>query len=143
MLSSLTSCVPLLPYPARFRTRMDPDIFDEIARFHRNKCYFADYDKGFFRKISRVPLLLIQVLQGEACNSAAMKKKTSSIPCPEGKDLKVLNLPSNLHRQSPDVTLTSCVPLLPYPAHFRTQVDPDIFDGIARFHPKQMLLCGP
>ena len=30
--------------------------------------------RDFFRKISRGPLLLIQVLQGETCNSAAMKK---------------------------------------------------------------------
>ena len=107
MLSSLTSCVPLLPYPARIGTRVDPGIFDGIARFHRNKRCFVDYDKRFFRKISRVPLLPIQVLHGEAYNSAAMKKKTSSIPCPEGKDLKVLNLPSNLHQQSPGVAATS------------------------------------
>ena len=86
---------------------MDPDIFDGIARFHQNKCYFVDYDKGFFRIISRGPLLLIKVLYGEACNSTAVKKKPSSIPCPEGKDLKVLNLPSNLHRQSYCVAATS------------------------------------
>ena len=30
--------------------------------------------RDFFTKISRGPLLLIQVLRGEACNSAAMKK---------------------------------------------------------------------
>ena len=65
----------LLPYPAHIGTRVDPDIFDGIARFHQNKRCFVDYDKGFFRKISRVPLLPIQDLQGEACNSAAMKKK--------------------------------------------------------------------
>jgi len=41
---------------------VDPDIFDEIARLHQNKCYFVDYDKGFFRKITRGPLLPIQVL---------------------------------------------------------------------------------
>jgi len=62
MLSSLTFCVPLLPYPAHFGTRVDLDIFDGIARFHRNKGYFVDYDKGFFRKITRGPLLPIQVL---------------------------------------------------------------------------------
>ena len=106
-MSSLTSCEQLLPYPARFGTREDPDIFDGIARFHQNKRYFVDYDKRFFRKISRGPLLPIEVLQGEACNSAAMKKKPSSIPCPEGKDLKVLNLPSNLHQQSPGVAATN------------------------------------
>ena len=33
-----------------------------------------DYDKGFFRKITRGPLLPIQVLQGKACNSTAVKK---------------------------------------------------------------------
>jgi len=53
---------------------VDPDIFDGIARFHRNKRCFVDYDKGFFRKISKGPLLPIQVLQGEAYNSAAVKK---------------------------------------------------------------------
>ena len=79
MLSSLTSYVPLLHYPAHFRTRVDPDIFDEITRFHRNKCYFVDYDKGFFRKITRGPLLPIQVLQGEAYNSAAVKKNLAQI----------------------------------------------------------------
>jgi len=30
--------------------------------------------------------------------------------------------------------LTSYVPLLPYPARLGTQVDLDIFDGIARIH---------
>ena len=73
MLSSLTSCVALLLDPAHFGTRVDPDI-DGIARFHRNKRCFVDYDKRFFRKISRGPLLPIQVLQGEAYNSMAMKK---------------------------------------------------------------------
>jgi len=53
MLSSLTSYEQLLPYPARFGTRVDPDIFNGIARFHRNKRYFVDYDKEFFRKITR------------------------------------------------------------------------------------------
>ena len=86
---------------------MDPDKFDEIARFHRNKRYFVDFDKGFFRKTTRGPLLPIQVLLGEACNSVAVKKKPSSILCPKGKDLKVLKLPSNLHRQSPGVVATS------------------------------------
>ena len=73
MLSSLTSCVPLLLDPAHFGTRVDPDI-DGIARFHRNKRYFVDYDKGFFRKITRCPLLAIQVLLGDARNSIAVKK---------------------------------------------------------------------
>jgi len=41
---------------------VDPDIFNGIARFHQNKCCFVDYDMGFFRKISRGPLLPIQVL---------------------------------------------------------------------------------
>jgi len=59
---SLTSCVPLRPYLAHFGTRVDLDIFDRIARFHRNKRYFVDYDKGFYRKITRGPLLPIQVL---------------------------------------------------------------------------------
>ena len=66
--------MPLLPYPARFGTWVDLDIFDGIARFHRNKRYFVDYDKGFFRKITRGPLLRIQVLYGEAYNSAVVKK---------------------------------------------------------------------
>ena len=66
--------MPLLPYPVHFRTRVDPDIFNRIARFHQNKCYFVDYDKGFFRKISRVPLLPIWVLYGEAYNSTAVTK---------------------------------------------------------------------
>ena len=105
-LSTMTSCVPLLPYPAHFGTRVDPDILDRIARFHQNKRYFVDYDKGFFRKITRGPLLPIQVVLGEAYNSIAMKKP-SSIPYPKGKDLKVLNLPSNLYRQSPSVVATS------------------------------------
>ena len=59
---SLTSYVPLLPYLARIGTRVDPDIFDGIARLHQNKRYFVDYDKGFFRKISRGRLLPILVL---------------------------------------------------------------------------------
>ena len=62
MLSSLTSYVPLLHYPAHFGTREDLDIFNKIARFYRNKRCFVDYDKGFFRKISRGPFLPIQVL---------------------------------------------------------------------------------
>jgi len=62
MLSSLTSCVPLLPYAANFGTWVDPDIFDGIARLHQNKHHFVDYDNGFFRKITRGPLLPIQVL---------------------------------------------------------------------------------
>jgi len=53
---------------------VDPDIFDGIARLYQNKCKFVDYDKGFFRKITRGPLLPIQVLQGEAYNSAVVKK---------------------------------------------------------------------
>jgi len=56
---------------------VDPDIFDGIARFHQNKCYFVDHDKGFFRKITRGPLLPIQVLHGEAYNFAAVKKNLS------------------------------------------------------------------
>ena len=63
-----------VPYPARLGTREDPDIFDGIARFHRNKRYFVDYDKGFFRKFSRDPFLPIQVLLSEAYNFAAVKK---------------------------------------------------------------------
>ena len=51
MLSSLISYVPLLPYPAHFGTRVDPDIFDGIARLHQNKRYFVDYDKGFLEKL--------------------------------------------------------------------------------------------
>ena len=74
MLSSLTSCEHLLPYPACFGTWEDLDNFDGIAGFHRNKRYFVDYDKGFFREITRGPLLPIQVLQGEAYNSVAVKK---------------------------------------------------------------------
>ena len=106
MLSSLTSYEQLLPYPAHFGTRVDPDIFDGIARFHRNKRNFVDYDKEFLEKslgahfcqfrFSRVRPIILQLW-----------KKPSSISCPEGKDLKVLNLPSNLHRQSPDVATTS------------------------------------
>ena len=42
----------------------------------------------------------IQVLQGEAFDSAVVKKKSSSIPCPDGRDLKVLLSPQNQHRQS-------------------------------------------
>jgi len=53
---------------------VDPNIFDGIARFHQNKRYFVDGVKGFFRKITMGPLLPIQVLQGEAYNSAAVKK---------------------------------------------------------------------
>ena len=41
-----------------------------------------------------------QVMQGEAFDSAAVKKKSSSIPCPDGRDLKVLLTPQNQHRQS-------------------------------------------
>ena len=64
---------PALP-SSFYRTRVDPDIFDGIVRFHRNKHSFVDYDKGFFRKITKGPLLPIQVLLGEAYNSTAMKK---------------------------------------------------------------------
>jgi len=35
-LSTLTSCVPLLPYLAHFGTQEDLDIFDGIVIFHRN-----------------------------------------------------------------------------------------------------------
>ena len=73
MLSSLISYVPLLPYPAHFGTRVDPDLFDGIARFYRNKHFFVAYDKWFLEK-SLGTLFLIQVLQGEAYNSVAMKK---------------------------------------------------------------------
>jgi hypothetical protein len=49
-LSTLTSYVPLLSYPAHFETRVDPDIFDKIARFYQNNCYFVAYDKWFLEK---------------------------------------------------------------------------------------------
>jgi len=42
--------MPLLPYAARLGTRVDTDIFDGIARFHRNKCFFVAYDKWFLDK---------------------------------------------------------------------------------------------
>jgi hypothetical protein len=35
-LSTLTSYVPILSYPARFETRVDPDIFNKITRFYQN-----------------------------------------------------------------------------------------------------------
>ena len=60
-----------------------------------------------FKNIYGALVLPIQVLLSEAYNSTAVTKKLSLIPCPEGKDLKVLNLPSNLHQQSPDVAATS------------------------------------
>jgi hypothetical protein len=66
--------VPLLSYPARFETRMDPDIFDKIVRFYQNNCYFVAYDKWFLEKISSGPLLPIQVLYGEVSDNVAMKK---------------------------------------------------------------------
>jgi hypothetical protein len=73
-LSTLTSYVSFLSYPARFETQVDLDIFDKILRFYQNKCYFVAYDKWFLEKISRGPLLPIQVLYGEVSNSVAMKK---------------------------------------------------------------------
>jgi hypothetical protein len=38
---------------------VEPDIFDGIALFHRNKHYFIAYDKLFLEKISKNPLLPI------------------------------------------------------------------------------------
>jgi hypothetical protein len=37
--------VSFLSYPAPFETRVDPDIFDKIARFYQNNFYFVAYDK--------------------------------------------------------------------------------------------------
>jgi hypothetical protein len=51
-----------------------PDIFDGIPLFHRNKRCFVAYDKLFFRKISRDPLLPIWFPSGEADVSKVMKK---------------------------------------------------------------------
>ena len=62
MLSSLTSCVPLLPYPARFGIRVDPDIFDRIEDFTETNATLWTMIRDFFRKISIGPLLLIKVL---------------------------------------------------------------------------------
>jgi hypothetical protein len=45
-----------------------------------------------FRKISRGPLLPIQVLYGEVSDNVALKK-SSSISYPKGKVLMVFNLP--------------------------------------------------
>jgi hypothetical protein len=38
---------------------VEPDIFDGIALFHRNKRRFVAYDKLFLEKISNNPLLPI------------------------------------------------------------------------------------
>jgi len=58
-------------------------------------------DEMIFRKIYRGKIFSIQVvLQGEAFDSAAMKKKPSWIPCLDGKDIKVLLSPKNQHRRS-------------------------------------------
>ena len=69
---------------------MDLDIFDGIARFHQNKRYFVDYVRDFLEKplgahfcqfrFFRVRPVILQPW-----------KKPSSIPCLEGKDLKVLS----------------------------------------------------
>ena len=52
-----------------------------------------------FRKVYLGQIFLIQVLQGEAFDSAAVKKN-GSIPCPDDKDIKVLLSPQNQHRRS-------------------------------------------
>jgi hypothetical protein len=39
--------MPFLSQPTRFITRVNPDIFDEIAWFHQNKLWFIAYDKLF------------------------------------------------------------------------------------------------
>jgi hypothetical protein len=38
---------------AHLITRVDPDIFDGIALFYQNKCYFVAYDKLFLEKSLR------------------------------------------------------------------------------------------
>ena len=53
-----------------------------------------------FRKIYWCGIFSIPVLQGEASDSVVVKKKSSSIPCPDGKDLKVSLSPQNQHWQS-------------------------------------------
>jgi hypothetical protein len=53
---------------------------------------------SYFKKISWDPLLQIWVPSGEAYSSIVIKK-TSSIPCLEGKFLKVLHLPRHLNWQ--------------------------------------------
>ena len=51
-----------------------------------------------FRKIYKGQIFLIQVvLQGEAFDFAAVKKKPSSILCPDDKDTKVLLATQNQH----------------------------------------------
>ncbi len=69
------------------------------STFCRNNRCFVAYGKWFLEKplgahlsqssLSRVRPVILQP-----------SKKASSIPCPEGKVIKVLNSPSNLHRQS-------------------------------------------
>ena len=39
--------------PSSFQNTGGPRHLDSIARFHRNKRCFVDYDKGFFREITR------------------------------------------------------------------------------------------
>jgi hypothetical protein len=50
-------------------------MFDEITLFHRNKHCFVAYDKLFFKKISRDPILPNWFPSGGAYISIVMKKK--------------------------------------------------------------------
>jgi hypothetical protein len=43
--------VSFLSQPTHFITRVEPDIFDGIALFYRNKHCFVAYDKLFLEKI--------------------------------------------------------------------------------------------
>jgi hypothetical protein len=89
--------VSFLSQPTHFIRRVEPDIFDGITLFHRNKHSFVAYDKLFLETSQREPILPIQVPLGEDYSSIVMKKP-SSIPCLEFKFPMVLNLPRHLNR---------------------------------------------
>ena len=55
-----------------------------------------------FRKIYKGQIFPIQILQGEAFDSVAVKKNPCTIQCHDGKDIKVLLSPQNQHLRSKD-----------------------------------------
>ena len=107
MLSSLTSCVPLLPYLARFTEHgWTQTSSTELQDFTETNIALWTMIRDFLEKSIGVHFFQFKL---SSVRPVILQpwKKPSSIPCSKGRDLKVLNLPSNLHRQSPVVAATT------------------------------------
>jgi hypothetical protein len=146
--------VPFLSQPTHFITRVDPDIFDRIAWFYRNKHYFIAYDKLFLEKslgthfcqfrFPRVRLVVLQPWKKLAWFHVWKAKFSRFHIC---HDICIGSSRCRGHHRTLTVwlcdvveltsselsTLIWDVPFLSQPTHFITWVA-DIFDGIILFH---------